>query len=618
MASDSSGQAEEPWFEPKKMVRWFSPPQLLRTAREVVLSGIFASFSDKREIQAGIPADEHSRYDRREVPKAEPPDQAPGYVYADEVWVDYVSDLGDGFDATFTVARTLAQDQIEVAEPPGAWDQQAESQARTHSLPRAKVLIMGGDQVYPTASMKQYRDRLIGPYQAAFDPPYDAAQPPEEFEKNAPHLYSVPGNHDWYDGLTNFMRVFCQQQWIGGWKTQQSRSYFAMRLPGRWWLWGIDIQLDTYIDGPQLNFFRKLAREEVREGDAVVLCTAKPSWVASASNPDDYSNLAFFEREMDLGRKNASIKVMLAGDKHHYSRYSSIGTGEHKITAGGGGAYLSATHHLPELLTIPPPGMWDPRDVPARDFVLGGGSTGGGSDRPGCYPTKGESLRFCRQSWRFPLRNPSFVAFTGVLYLLFVWSLQGDWPWRGFTGFLRAIWLAPLLLFLLMVLQWVALAKKAPPSKRWTIGLAHGLLQGALMVVVGIGAHWLVGRFDLVGPSLFFATVAPVLAVLAAGAYASGFLTGLYLQFADGRGVNTNELFSAQRIEQYKNFLRLRFSRDGTLTIYPIGLDEPVRWNMTNGGPPSEVGKGPAPRLIEEPIVVQNGQPPGVLSWPEA
>ena len=37
---------------------------------------------------------------------------------------------------------------------------------------------------------------------------------------------------------------------------------------------------------------------------------------------------------------------MLTGDDHHYARYQSDDGLKHKLTAGGGGAFLSATHHL--------------------------------------------------------------------------------------------------------------------------------------------------------------------------------------------------------------------------------------------------------------------------------
>ena len=69
---------------------------------------------------------------------------------------------------------------------------------------------------------------------------------------------------------------------MGGWKTEQRRSYFAVKLPQRWWLIGIDIQFDTYIDAPQIAYFRRVA-EDIRDGDGVILCTAKPSWVEAVA-----------------------------------------------------------------------------------------------------------------------------------------------------------------------------------------------------------------------------------------------------------------------------------------------------------------------------------------------
>jgi hypothetical protein len=37
-------------------------------------------------------------------------------------------------------------------------------------------------------------------------------------------------------------------------------------------------------------------------------------------------------------------------------------------------------------------------------------------------------------------------------------------------------------------------------------------------------------------------------------------------------GLNFNELFSSQRIEGYKGFLRMHLALDGSLTIYSIGV----------------------------------------------
>ena len=68
-------------------------------------------------------------------------------------------------------------------------------------------------------------------------------------------MLALPGNHDWYDGLTAFLRLFTQDRMIGGWRTEQKRSYFTVQLPHRWWLVGLDSQLDSYFDDPQLKYF---------------------------------------------------------------------------------------------------------------------------------------------------------------------------------------------------------------------------------------------------------------------------------------------------------------------------------------------------------------------------
>ena len=83
-------------------------------------------------------------------------------------------------------------------------------------------------------------------------------------------LLAIPGNHDWYDGLTNFVREFCQGGTIGGWYLAQRRSYFAVRLTDGWWLWGIDIPFVSRIDPSQLDYFQRLAASrEFRHGDRV-------------------------------------------------------------------------------------------------------------------------------------------------------------------------------------------------------------------------------------------------------------------------------------------------------------------------------------------------------------
>ncbi len=270
------------------MVRWMSPKQLAATAMKVAVSNLFGSFSDKREIQAGLPS------------------SGPvNYLKDRDVWVDYVADLGDGFGPTYSVASLLAEDHRSLTCADGTSIQ----------TPRGRALIMGGDQVYPVASIKEYQNRTVGPYRAAL--PYNPTDP-------APHLFAVPGNHDWYDGLTSFMRIFCREQWIGGWETKQRRSYFAVQPRENWWIFGIDIQFDSYIDQPQYEYFEELARTSLHRGDSVVLCSAVPSWVNAneGDDPEGFATLDYFERKI-IREKGAHVRLSLAGDCHHYARYEA-------------------------------------------------------------------------------------------------------------------------------------------------------------------------------------------------------------------------------------------------------------------------------------------------------
>jgi hypothetical protein len=233
-------------FQRQKMVDWFSPSQLAKTGVQAVVSSIFGNYADKREIQAALSNDEQS---------------LKPYDFSDkkEIWVDYVSDLGSGWNSTYSIAYLLGRKNLSVK---GFREQD-------YNLKRGNLLIMGGDEVYPVATPEEYKNRLVGPYRSSLSSVIDSGE--------APTLFAIPGNHDWYDGLSSFMKLFCQQRWMGGWQTKQKRSYFAINLPGDWWLWGIDIQLSADIDKPQLDYFDRMC-SLAKKNDNIILCTAEPAW----------------------------------------------------------------------------------------------------------------------------------------------------------------------------------------------------------------------------------------------------------------------------------------------------------------------------------------------------
>jgi len=298
------------------MVSWYDPTELMRSARDVFISTVLGRHSDRRLLEALGSLDEPKPFDCTMEPL---PWGGPGEPF----WLDYLADTGDGFNSAYAIASSCAAPDLNIKSADG----------RSWTLRRGAVLILGGDQVYPVASRAEYQRRFVGPFRAALP---DAPEP-------RPKMFAIPGNHDWYDSLVSFTRLFVSRDRIGGWDAPQQRSYFALKLPYGWWLLGTDTQLDSDIDRPQVEFFRAVARQ-MDPDDRVILCNAEPHWIFAEKYHDldpeyNENNLRFLEEEV-LGRK---IAVYLAGDLHHYRRHEAA-DGTQKITSGGGGAFLHPTH----------------------------------------------------------------------------------------------------------------------------------------------------------------------------------------------------------------------------------------------------------------------------------
>ena len=203
-------------------------------------------------------------------------------------------------------------------------------------LRHGEVLIMGGDQCYPQATREEYKKRLLQPFNWAFT----VSEPDRK-------LFAIPGNHDWYDGLTAFDSLFCSSRdklshakgnIIGGWQCQQHRSYWAIRLPYNWWIWGADIQFSKYLDTAQVNYFETRRRADGAK-DNLIICLAEPSWLlADLQGQDEEEN--FFKITTIARKRGARVVAVIAGDWHHYNRYYAHELDIHFITSGGGGAFL--------------------------------------------------------------------------------------------------------------------------------------------------------------------------------------------------------------------------------------------------------------------------------------
>ncbi|MGK5671470.1 metallophosphoesterase family protein [Micromonospora sp. URMC 106] len=542
-------------FTPRKPVPWLAPFLLISTGIRTLLAMLFGAYLDKRELQNAFGDG---------IFRQVGPDGG--------LWLDYVADLGDGFNATYSVAYLLAQRELEVDG---------------HRLPRAQTLVMGGDQVYPSAAFEAYEDRCKGPYQAALP-----VTPPER-----PTLFAVPGNHDWYDGLTAFLRLFVRSRdrHFGGWDTGQSRSYFAVELPADWWLLGLDDQSGSYLDDPQLTYFDKVAAR-LGPQSRVILTVPAPTWVKAVDHPTAYDSIDYFVRTI-VAPTGAQVRLLISGDLHHYARYA--GPDRQLITCGGGGAYLYPTHKLPERIEVPP-----------RDTLARRASASRPYDLAGRYPDAARSRRY---SWgifpRLPLRNPGFTTLLGTLHTLLMLAMAGVVSNR--TGTEQRLFSVPLVAMLLVTLVGAGFFAKPPSSggkrhaRHWILGVGHGLAHVGL-AAAGTWAWLALPLYDWPWP--LPAVAAAVVYGPVSGLVASQ-LVAAYLLVAGAFGVNVNELFAGQGIEDAKAFLRLRIDPDGTLTIYPIAVDRVARdWQVNPDQSPESswlVPKRPLrPRLAEPPVIL--------------
>jgi hypothetical protein len=116
-------------------------------------------------------------------------------------------------------------------------------------------------------------------------------------------------------------------------------------------------------------------------------------------------------------------------------------------------------------------------------------------------------------------------------------------------------------------------------------------------------------------------TAYPVL-MISLGALVGGMLWGLYWVVTGLIArMHAEDAFAALRIQNYKNFLRLKLERD-RLTIYPLGIDRvpgPDDWLNAPRGRDGAIPSNPKlipvkpinVRLIEDPIVIQRYDVPG-------
>jgi hypothetical protein len=576
-------------YKKARMTNWFQPSMLLNIALKSVISGTFGNYADRRELQAALGSKDE---------EADPGRLRERLVAGKkEIWVDFICDTGDGFNSTFSVAKKAAERNLTVQTEDGKTAPVATS--------RGDLLVLGGDEVYPFPTLDTYNTKFRLPFDAAGDKSENFS------EMNRPLLFAIPGNHDWYDGLGNFMKLFCQQRRIGIWQTVQRRSYFAIPLPNDYWIWATDIQLNSNIDQPQLDYFTRIAKEEMQEGDKIILVTAEPAWVYNKMRKNDQSfdRLEFFisrhiRDDYNVIGKKFKLAVTITGDLHHYSRYSYSENGHQYITSGGGGAFLHLTHNLPPA-------------VESIDKTSNGKVT-----RKRVFPDVRDSKRLLLGNLAFPVKNPAFTGLACMVYVYLFWlfqshhaSIEGGFFLSGFKEISTAQFFQIILDYFLggpsLALSigalfagfWLFVDRVSIKPGSNLIGLVHALGQTIML----FGTMYLLAQTTLMDYwGHWWGNAMIVIIFSTSGGLASSLLMGIYLYLSNLLlSMHDDESSSSLANPNFKNFTRMRIHDKG-IDIYPIGIRK-VQQNWTVTGTDKQItveGKEFETMLIEQPIHV--------------
>lgn len=271
-----------------------------------------------------------------------------------------------------------------------------------------RFAVLASDVIYPVGSADDYGTKFFRPYR----------------DYRAP-IYAIPGNHDWYEDLGGFMRVFCDdapplppeprprpltRAWLRTllWhrprtdegqrlaEARQLRSTAAQQAvqPGPYWaidagpvrIIGIDTGLLGTLDAEQGAWLREVSRDPRPK----ILVTGSPLYVDGRRDPCAVEGGGTVD---DIVRDPAHHYVAaIGGDIHNYQRYPvrlDDGRTLQYVVAGGGGAFMHATHTIPRV---------DVAGVTEQDFR--------------CYPLRGDSLAFYSRLYGRRLRMRRFFTLT--------------------------------------------------------------------------------------------------------------------------------------------------------------------------------------------------------------
>lgn len=378
-------------------------------------------------------------------------------------WVNTVR-RGDWSDDALRVTTHADRDDVSflIIGDPGEQDA---SQYATVAPILAKggdtdFAVVASDVIYPAGDVNDYLDGFYLPFQD-YKPP----------------IYALPGNHDWYDGLTGFMFHFCGAEplppeayraggysWRGRfarllwrnpsppriaelvrerckrapagkpWTPPQPGPYYTIDTP-RLRIVCIDTGITGKIDREQGDWLRRVSLDPRDK----VLITGKPIYVDGKYHPGgiEWGVMANEDPDVAAGERHTVDDVVrdpdhryvaaIGGDVHNYQHYpvKVKEAGDERprqieyIVSGGGGAYLSATHRFGAVDIAP----GETKDLPKTVKPLG-------EEDVTLYPLRGDSLaRFAStfpRILRWALLAALVVLLIGAGAFLFVQDGLGE------------------------------------------------------------------------------------------------------------------------------------------------------------------------------------------------
>jgi hypothetical protein len=487
-----------------------------------------------------------------------------------EVWIDFVADTGDDHDVSVAVGRMIFSEYRLAADA-------------SRVLPHGDILLFGGDTAYPAATADELERRLVRPWNRVLRARGD--------DGHRRVLLGIPGNHDWYDGLDGFARLFrrsiledlVEPTTVDDDPPAETTERLATRVEGA-------IQRHLHVDevGESLRLAKEtveaiaalLGGSKIRRPTRLALRGYAPVQEASywalplAPGLDlwgvdrqlrdaDFRQRVFFARRraetpahkvlfvapdpaLAYGEPNepgarlldatgftlrSDRLLYLTGDAHHYER-QHVGASLHVI-AGGGGAFLHGTRIAPAAGSRPP------------QLV---------------YPDKKTSRRI---ALAMPLKLAAGTAgflphmtFAALAALEIVALRRGPLPCAFVT--------AALTLFAIFALSLAVRARRERPAMTWTVATVVGLMLG----LGPLGLRAVLPRVLLV-----FGDLIPV----AVGhAFLGSFVLGLFLLVLALTGLEHHQGFSVLGHPGFRHFVRLCVHPSGTVEGFVIGKDDPV------------------------------------------